>query len=65
MNQMSADLILVCFFAVLFAVTIVLAYGSPVLGQNWAQVREWFNVILPVETALLGSAVGFYLGHRR
>ena len=65
MNQTSADIILVGFFAVLLALTIVLAYGSPVLGQNWAQTREWFNVILPVETALLGSAVGFYFGHRR
>ena len=63
--QMSTDIILVGFFAVLFALTIVLAYGSPVFGQSWAQVREWFNVILPVETALLGSAVGFYFGHRR
>ena len=65
MNQMSADIILVGFFALLFALTIMLAYGSPVLGQNWAQVREWLNAILPVETALLGSAVGYYFGHRR
>ena len=65
MNQTSADIILVGFFAVLFALTIVLAYGSPILGQNWAQIMQWFNVILPVETMLLGSAVGFYFGHRR
>jgi hypothetical protein len=26
---------------------------------------EWLQVILPVETVLLGSAVGFYFGNRR
>ena len=63
--QMSADIILVGFFAVLLALTIVLAYGSPLFGQDWAQVMQWLQVILPVETVLLGSAVGFYFGNRR
>jgi hypothetical protein len=63
--QMSADIILVGFFAVLLALTIVLAYGSPLFGQNWAQIMQWLQVILPVETVLLGSAVGFYFGNRR
>jgi hypothetical protein len=26
---------------------------------------QWLQVILPVETVLLGSAVGFYFGQRR
>jgi hypothetical protein len=63
--QMSADIILVGFFAILLALTIVLAYGSPLFGQDWAQVMQWLQVILPVETVLLGSAVGFYFGNRR
>jgi hypothetical protein len=63
--QMSTDIILVAFFAGLLALTIVLAYGSPLLGQNWTQTMQWFQVILPVETVLLGSAVGFYFGNRR
>jgi hypothetical protein len=63
--QMSADLILVGFFAVLLALTIVLAYGSPLFGQDWTQIMQWLQVILPVETVLLGSAVGFYFGNRR
>jgi hypothetical protein len=63
--QMSADIVLVGFFAVLLALTIVLAYGSPLFGQDWAQIMQWLQVILPVETVLLGSAVGFYFGHRR
>ena len=63
--QMSVDIILVGFFAVLLTLTIVLAYGNPLFGQSWAQIREWLQVILPVETVLLGSAVGFYFGNRR
>jgi hypothetical protein len=62
--QISTDIILVGFFAVLLALTIVLAYGSPIFGQNWAQIMQWFQVILPVETVLLGSTVGFYFGNR-
>jgi hypothetical protein len=65
MMQTSTDIILVSFFAVLLALTIVLAYGSPLFGQNWAQIMQWLQVILPVETVLLGSAVGFYFGNRR
>jgi hypothetical protein len=63
--QTSTDIILVGFFAVLLALTIVLAYGSPIFGQNWAQNMQWLQVILPVETVLLGSTVGFYFGNRR
>ena len=58
------DITLVGFFAILLALTIVLAYGSPLFGQNWVQIMQWLQVILPVETVLLGSAVGFYFGHR-
>jgi hypothetical protein len=61
----SGDITLVGFFAALLALTIVLAYGSPILGQSWAQIMQWLQVILPVETVLLGSAIGFYFGNRR
>jgi uncharacterized PurR-regulated membrane protein YhhQ (DUF165 family) len=63
--QTSPDIILVGFFAALLALTIVLTYGSSLFGQNWAQIMQWLQVILPVETVLLGSAVGFYFGQRR
>ena len=63
--QTSADIILVGFFAILLALTIMLAFLSPLLGQNWTQIMQWLQVILPVETLLLGSTVGFYFGHRR
>jgi hypothetical protein len=63
--QTSPDIILVEFFAVLLALTIVLTFMGPLFGQPWAQTMQWLQVILPVETVLLGSAVGFYFGHRR
>ena len=63
--QTPPEIILVGFFAALLALTIVITYGSPLFGQSWLQIREWLQVILPVETVLLGSAVGFYFGNRR
>ena len=63
--QTSPDIILVEFFAVLLTLTIVLAFTGPLFGQPWAQTMEWLQVILPVETLLLGSTVGFYFGNRR
>jgi uncharacterized PurR-regulated membrane protein YhhQ (DUF165 family) len=65
MMQASRDIILVGFFAVLLALTIILAFTGPLFGQPWAQTMQWVQVILPVETVLLGSAVGFYFGQRR
>jgi hypothetical protein len=65
MMQTSTDIILVEFFAVLLALTILLAFIGPLFGQPWAQTMQWLQVILPVETVLLGSTVGFYFGHRR
>jgi hypothetical protein len=61
----SRDIILVEFFAILLALTIVLVYLGPLTGQPWAQTMQWLQVILPVETVLLGSTVGFYFANRR
>jgi fructose-specific phosphotransferase system IIC component len=63
--QMSADIILVQFFAVLLTLTIVLVYLGPLSGQHWAQTMQWLQVILRMETVLLGSTVGFYFAKRR
>ena len=63
--QTSQDIILVEFFALLLALTIVLVYLGPLFGQNWVHIIQWLQVILPVETLLLGSTVGFYFGNRR
>jgi hypothetical protein len=61
----SRDIILVEFFAILLALTILLVYLAPLTGQPWAQTMQWLQVILPVETVLLGSTVGFYFATRR
>ena len=63
--QTSRDIILVEFFALLLALTIVLVYLGPLFGQDWVQIIQWLQVILPVETLLLGSTVGFYFGNQR
>jgi len=34
-------------------------------GANWANYKELLQLLLPAETALLGSAAGFYFGTRR
>jgi hypothetical protein len=65
MMQTSHDITLVAFFAGLLALTIVLVYLGPLSGQDWAQTMEWLQIILPVETVLLGSTAGFYFANRR
>jgi hypothetical protein len=49
-------------FAVIFAATIVAAFYCILAGVQWEDVKSLLDVILPAETALLGSAVGFYFG---
>lgn len=33
-------------------------------GGKWVEAKEWLQVVLPAETAILGSALGFYFGSR-
>jgi hypothetical protein len=51
--------------------TFVLIFAATILGATttilfvpdaWAQEKELLQLLLPAETALLGSAVGFYFG---
>jgi len=50
-------------FTVIFAITMLIAaYGA--FTENWEQLMEYLQLALPAETALLGSAVGFYFGTR-
>lgn len=51
-------------FVIIFGVTIVFAF-SKVEDSGWANVKELLQLLLPAETALLGSAVGFYFGARK
>ena len=34
-------------------------------GKTWANTKDLLELLLPAETALLGSAVGFYFGSQR
>lgn len=62
----TARLLLAFTFVILFALTIFFACIAVITdGSAWSKVREMLEVILPAETALLGSAVGFYFGARQ
>ncbi len=50
-------------FVVIFAATIGFAFAR--VDENWASTKELIELLLPAETALLGSAVGFYFGTRQ
>lgn len=34
-------------------------------SKNWEHVKSLLDVLIPAETALLGSAVGFYFGTKK
>lgn len=53
----------ILFFA-LFAATVVMSFVH--LGtSDWKNTQQWLQTILPAETALLGSATGFYFGTKK
>lgn len=50
-------------FLGIFAVTIILSFCAAIWrGSDWTNVKDLLQLLLPAETALLGSAVGFYFG---
>ena len=46
-----------------FLLTVVLSFLH-LSTADWPQTKSWIQVLLPAETALLGSATGFYFGTR-
>lgn len=48
-----------------FLLTVAAAYAGALWDSRWANVREWLQAVLPAETAILGSAIGFYFGTQR
>ncbi len=58
----TRQLLALSFFA-LFAATVVLSFVN-IHNSSWANTKEWLQILLPAETALLGSATGFYFGSK-
>jgi hypothetical protein len=48
-----------------FLLTVAAAFAGAQWGHQWANIREWLQAVLPAETAILGSAIGFYFGAQR
>jgi hypothetical protein len=44
--------------------TIWFAYRSASRGR-WDDVKDWMQAVLPAETGILGSALGFYFARER
>lgn len=62
-------LLLAVGFSCLFAITVLAALTIPFLpGRDtkatWETVKEILSVLLPAETGLLGSVLGFYFGSK-
>ena len=57
--------ILASILAGMFLLTVAAAFAGAEWGHQWANVREWLQAVLPAETAILGSAIGFYFGTQR
>ena len=52
-------------FILVFALTIIAALYVVIWhGTSWSQTKELLELLLPAETALIGSAVGFYFGSK-
>jgi hypothetical protein len=68
-EESDVRLLLAIGFSVLFAITILVALVLPFLpgrdaGSTWATLKEILSVLLPAETGLLGSILGFYFGSK-
>ncbi len=50
-------------FVAIFALTVILAFIVVILfNGDWASTKDLLQLLFPAETALIGSAVGFYFG---
>lgn len=53
------------FFIFLFILTVLIAFYVVIWrGSEWTQTKDLIELLLPAETALIGSAVGFYFGSK-
>jgi hypothetical protein len=51
-------------FVSVFGLTVIFSFLVIFFGANWVSAKELIQLLLPAETALLGSALGFYFGSR-
>ena len=52
---------IVCFLCLMFAATVgFAAYVAFKGGDGWKNIQVLLDLVFPVETALLGTAVAFY-----
>lgn len=59
----GARTLLAVTFAAAFLTTLVCSFIGAVIGHGkWGAVKDWLQIILPAETGLFGSALGFYFG---
>lgn len=50
-------------FVAIFALTVILAFMVVIFfNGNWTNTKDLLQLLFPAETALIGSAVGFYFG---
>lgn len=53
------------FFTSLFVLTALIAFYVVIWhGSEWTQTKDLIELLLPAETALIGSAIGFYFGSK-
>ena len=60
-SQEAMRAILVIAFSCIFALTLVAGFVG-VFSNSWEQTKDLLQLVLPVETSLLGAAVGYYFG---
>jgi hypothetical protein len=58
--------LLALIFTALLFVVVAMGFLATYLGSEvWSRTTDLLDVLLPVVTSLLGSAVGFYFGTQR
>jgi hypothetical protein len=62
-TQERARMLLACVFAAAFLGTLGGSFFGAV-SPHWGSVKDWLQVVLPAETGLFGTALGFYFGSR-
>jgi heme A synthase len=63
LRRETARYVLALLLGLTFLGTVVLAFAGA-QTSNWANTKELLDVLIPVEAALLGSALTFYFSTR-